>query len=339
MKTLVPTVQTYYDQISDIDFVSTQYLNNKSALSELSNKLDHITNDIKHITLMINDALLFSFTPRRRCKIVDYRTTGQSILFCVSKITSQFSELVKASTAAYDGDNLNDIIANLFPSTETTMKIENLFQILTSVPDDNRCSHEFLLTQHNFFYSVANYCSTISNILNANPLCSDCVITTIPNIGPLYVLSDAARREVCRIETLHAQNCTQTLALLIKSRQQMPLLTVDGKRIAIIPNDQSHTQFIENNEGFVFATTITSWDPTTMSRIIKRTFSTLEIDSLTKRITAPEQFKGFPQPEFLYVSFKDLYERAASHLDESCRIIDHINSKFINAKMRSPKIT
>jgi hypothetical protein len=359
MKSLAPVVQTYYYQIADFDVISTQYLNDENTLSDLQSKLYNITNKVKQLALTVKDASCFSITPRRKCRL-STRKIGQSILSCISEITSQFVDLIGVREyATYECDDFNDIIANLFPSADISERIASLYNTLISTESEyNRNIHTFLLTQHHFFRSAANCCTTMSDILMNHSLCSNFVITTIPNIAQLYAIAEAAACSIQRRETLHAKNCTQELSLLTHLRQQMPLLTIDGKKIAMIPEDPSHTQFIENrlssklqkseflegddmisdNEGFVFAKIISSWDPFTMSRITQYIYTPIEIDPFTKLISSPEQFKGFSKPMFVYVSFNDLYQMSLSRLDASRDIIAHIRSKFVKEKVPQLKL-
>lgn len=352
---LIPVTQNYYALVTNENDLLKQFFTKKSSLSIFFDKNQSLNITLCHIGSLLNTSLSFSLTTHRSCKIKakDYLKTDKNLLELIQDIYSTLSEFFQINPPIENQiedkykDDLYYFINKLIPPSNFEFKFSTACQTIYSLSNEFYPSKiDFLFLQHHFFYSLASYFKFFSNIFSESflfPQKSLCKISTIfPTYSQIPQLLVETSQKFQRVTeyTEHAikhlieeqknknlKNLFQQLLL----RREHPLLTQNQERIAFIPEDLTHTIFIEDKESHTFLYQIekTLWNPKTMSRISTKTYCPLEIDPQTGLITAPESFKGYSKPQYAFVSFDNLYEEINQHLTTSTEIIKKIQSNLI----------
>ncbi|MDR1908030.1 MAG: hypothetical protein LBQ43_04200 [Holosporales bacterium] len=328
LQQIAPKAQAYYKHITHV--LSDDFLQRTEALPQFVDGSHRIISEIEKVAALINKLTSFNFTSRRQCKIGDDFGAESTIMSLIEKIELIMTDELDAQHVDVDVTDELDWRTTLMPSIALGSQISTLCVDYSSKLDMYYNERVMLLsTLYSFFHSIEHSVSIILDVTKEQHLCNNCDSSKrnfgfVNNTDFRQILNDIADA-IVQLKRIRSENADQTLQQTIELRKRIPLLTSDGRRIAIIPEYQ-YEFFIEDDGAFLYKDVETYWDKESASRKSRIKYTALEIED--GFIVSPERLKGYHAPVFAFVSFDNVSSLTDKHMQPIFGILEKLSESF-----------
>ncbi len=336
--------QVFYNGLADANLATRRFLPpaKENALYSLDAATQPFLDHVDEFIHLFEEATFLPLSSTFPCKVntTTSLSTEKSLFFRAEELQNDLQTIVETMTSkpspTISGNvpqelTLTSCLRALQPPQDFASRLAAAFAHLSGRNEFEEQKRELFAFYENVSSRLSfafQYLATLHKEITNTPtrdLCrsrrnSESLADLQPEFDTLVRSFQLIKDTISRATStfLHQRQDKEIRSLVetIHYSAHRPVLTSDGKPVALIEGDPSHTVFIKvDDETFLYRQEKFVWDPQTKKHVRKIILQKLILDPVTDHVLHPDKLRGFPRPQCVYVTFADLYETIQNHLN------------------------